>query len=314
MSGFEPQSLQTSTTPSSSWQQGSTSNPSTALPGPSSIPHLSPDTPSGDSPQFNPYHTALETPTPTPDNPDAKLKPNMAVGHHKAILRKDFKKDPQINMIFEEIHSEFYLLAVTEHIFIESGDYKKKISQLVHHAFQRLNCKPFEISDKFAAMVCMVLFMLHTLLTLLSQFARDIKSWRHKLKKHLLAAIPPFYGAGMGTNRTTVQRNIEKALENRNFAFHSYDVTICFFFLFFIILWNHWQPHSASLDHPAIAAVIDYTFGLKELCPALRMPHEDQRSKLESLSVQTFVYTLMMVSNQLCWSTSIPHWTSIQIK
>src|SRR5258708_3626124 len=136
LSGFQPQSPQNSTTPSSSWQQGLTSNPSTALLGPSSVPHLSPNTPSGDSPQFNPYHTALETPTPTPNNPDAKLKPNMAVGHHKAILRKDFKKDPQINMIFEEIHSEFYLLVVTEHIFIESGDYKKKISPLVHHAFQ----------------------------------------------------------------------------------------------------------------------------------------------------------------------------------
>src|SRR5260221_11598301 len=232
MSGFEPQSLQTLTTPSSSWQQGLTSNPATALLGPLSIPHLSPDTPSGDSPQFNPHHTALKTPTPTPDNPDTELKPNMAVRHHKAILRKYFKQDPQINMIFEEIHSEFYLLVVTEHIFIGSGDYKKKISQLVHHAFQRLNCKPFEISNKFAVTVCMVLFMLHTLLTLLSQFACDIKSWRHKLKKHLLAAIPPFYGAGMGTNRTTVQQNIEKALKNGNFVFCSYDVTV-FFFSFF---------------------------------------------------------------------------------
>ncbi len=297
MSGFEPQSLQTLTTPSLSWQQGSTSNPSTVLLGPSSIPHLSPNTPSGNSPQFNPYHTTLKTPTPTPNNPDAKLKPNMAVRCHKAILRKDFKKDPQINMIFEEICSEFYLLVVTEHIFIESGDYKKKISQLAHHAFQWLNCEPFEISNKFAVTVCMVLFMLHTLLTPLSQFAHDIKSWRHKLKKHLLATIPPFYGAGMGTNRTTVQRNIEKALENGNFTFRSYDVTVCFFFLFFIVLWNHWQPCSGALEHPAIAAMINYTFGLKELCPALRMPCEDWRSKLESLSVQTFVYALMMVSN-----------------
>src|SRR5258707_9010423 len=81
-------------------------------------------------------------------------------------------------------------------------------------------------------MVCMVLFMLHTLLTPLSQFACDIKSWRHKLKKHLLAAIPPFYGAGLGSDRTTVQQNIEKALENRNFMFCSYDVTACFFFSF----------------------------------------------------------------------------------
>src|SRR5260221_3552312 len=130
----------------------------------------------------------------------------------------------------------------------------------------------------------------------------------------LVGCCSPFYGAGMGTDRTTVQWNMEKALENANFVFCSYDVTICFFFLFFIILWNHWQPRSGALEHPVIAAVIYYTFGLKELHPALRMPCEDRRSKLESLSVQMFVYTLMMVSNQLCWSTSIPHWTWIQIK
>src|SRR5258708_15136934 len=250
MSGFEPQSLQTSTTPSSSQQQGSTSNPSTVLPGPLSIPHLSPNTPSGDSPQFNPYCTALKTPTPTPNNPGAKLKPNMAVRCCKAILRKDFKKDPQINMIFEEICSKFYLLAVTEHIFIESGDYKKKISQLAHHAFQQLNCKPFEISDKFAVTVCMALFMLHTLLTPLSQFAHDIKSWRHKLKKHLLAAVPPFYGAAIGTNRTTVKWNIEKALENGNFVFHSYDVIVCFFFFSFSL--SYGTTGSLTLVHWSI--------------------------------------------------------------
>src|SRR6266436_2062205 len=60
--------------------------------------------------------------------------------------------------------------------------------------------------------------------------------------------------------------------------------------------------------------MIDYTFRLKELHPALGMPCEDQRSKLESLSVQMFAYALTMVSNQLCCSTSIPHWTWIQIK
>src|SRR5258707_1315088 len=82
-----------------------------------------------------------------------------------------------------------------------------------------------------------------------------------------------------------------------------------FFFLFFIILWNHWQPCSGALEHPAIAAMINYTFRLKELHPTLGVPLEDQRLKLESLSVQMFAYTLTMVSNQLCWSTSIPHWT-----
>src|SRR5260221_3170637 len=72
-----------------------------------------------------------------------------------------------------------------------------------------------------------------------------------------------------------------------------------FFFLFFIVLWNHWQPCSGALEHPVIVAMINYTFGLKELHPALRMPHEDQRLKLESLSVQTFAYTLMMVTLDL---------------
>src|SRR5258708_268946 len=130
----------------------------------------------------------------------------------------------------------------------------------------------------------------------------------------LVGHCSPLLWSCMGTDRTTVQQNIEKALENGNFVFHSYDVMICFFFLFFIILWNHWQPCSGALEHPAISAMIDYTFRLKELCPALGMPCEDQRLKLESLSVQMFVYALMMVSNQLCWSTSIPHWTWIQIK
>src|SRR5260370_3496506 len=110
MSGFKPQSLQTSATPSLSQQRDSTSNPSTALLGPLSILHLSPNTPSGNSPQFNPYHATLETPTLTPNNPDGKLKPNMAARCFKAHLRKDFQKDPQLNLIFAEIISEFYFL------------------------------------------------------------------------------------------------------------------------------------------------------------------------------------------------------------
>src|SRR5258707_3915468 len=94
----------------------------------------------------------------------------------------------------------------------------------------------------------------------------------------------------------------------------STHVTISLFFLFFIILWNDWQPHSGALEHPVIVAMINYTFRLKELCPALGVPCEDQRSKLESLSVQTFTYTLMMVSNQLCWSKFIHIGSWIQIK
>ncbi len=70
------------------------------------------------------------------NHPDCKLKPNLAAGHGKAILRKGLKKDHQINMIFEDICSDFYLLAVTEQIFAEHGNYKKKVLELAHNAFQ----------------------------------------------------------------------------------------------------------------------------------------------------------------------------------
>src|SRR6266850_6277605 len=89
MSGYEPQSQKhivqqtlnsTPATYVASLQQGSTSTPSTVLPGPSSVPHLSPSTPSGDSP-FNPYHATLETPTPMLDHLNCELKPNLAAGH-----------------------------------------------------------------------------------------------------------------------------------------------------------------------------------------------------------------------------------------
>src|SRR5260370_40396975 len=122
MSGYEPQSQKCivqqtlSSTPAMSFaslQQGSTSTPSMALLGPSSIPHLSPSTPSGDSP-FNPYHAALKTPTLMFNHLNCKLKPNLAAGHGRPILRKDLKKDHQINVIYEGICSEFYLFAVTE--------------------------------------------------------------------------------------------------------------------------------------------------------------------------------------------------------
>src|SRR6266478_6009927 len=144
MSGYEPQSQKrivqqtlTSTPAMSvvSLQQGSTSTPSTVLLGPLSIPHLSPSTPSGDSP-FNPYCATLKTPTLMFDHLNCELKPNLAAGYGRAILRKDLKKDHQINMIYEDICSEFYLFAVTEQIFAEHGDYKKKVLELAHNAFQ----------------------------------------------------------------------------------------------------------------------------------------------------------------------------------
>jgi len=157
MSGYEPQSQQhivqqtLTSTPATSVQQGSTS------------------TPSGDSP-FNPYCATLKTPTPMFNHLNCKLKPNLAAGCGRAILRKDLKKDHQINMIYEDIHSEFYLFAVTEQIFAEHGDYKKKVLELVHNAFQQLDSTPFEITNKFAVTVSMAHFMPYALLTPLSVF------------------------------------------------------------------------------------------------------------------------------------------------
>ncbi len=58
------------------------------------------------------------------------------------------------------------------------------------------------------------------------QFACDIKSWRHKLKKHLLIHIPPFYGIGSSIEREVTQKNVELALKHGNFAFQSYEVTV----------------------------------------------------------------------------------------
>ena len=49
-----------------------------------------------------------------------------------------------------------------------------------------------------------------------------------------------------------------------------------------------------------IVAMIDYTFRLKELHPALRVPCEDWRSKLESLSVKTFTYAVDSVGALNC--------------
>src|SRR5258707_2610481 len=42
-------------------------------------------------------------------------------GHSKAVLRKELKKDVQMNAVFQEIHVDFYLLAITENLFIENS-------------------------------------------------------------------------------------------------------------------------------------------------------------------------------------------------
>ena len=50
------------------------------------------------------------------------------------------------------------------------------------------------------------------------------------------------------------------------------------------------------LEHPGIAAVLDYTFGLKEVCPTPRLAWNDLKTRLWQLSVETFAYALTMVS------------------
>jgi len=61
-------------------------------------------------------------------------------------------------------------------------------------------------------------------------------------------------------------------------------------------------------------AILDYTFRLKELCPPLRIQHEDQKLKLEHLSIQMFTYALMMVSNQFYVLTCPNLFMLVQIK
>ena len=48
--------------------------------------------------------------------------------HTKAVLRKEMKKDHYLNTIFEEIWLDFYLLEITQDLFIEiSIDFKLMI-------------------------------------------------------------------------------------------------------------------------------------------------------------------------------------------
>src|SRR5260370_39091691 len=53
--------------------------------------------------------------------------------HSKAVLRKELKKDVQMNAVFKEICVDFYLLAITENLFIENSMcFKPIIRQLAH--------------------------------------------------------------------------------------------------------------------------------------------------------------------------------------
>src|SRR5260370_5605773 len=75
-------------------------------------------------------------------------------GCSKVVLRKELKKDHQKNAVFQEIHADLYLLAITENLFIENRmHFKPVIRQLAQDSFARLNVTLFDISDNFIATV-----------------------------------------------------------------------------------------------------------------------------------------------------------------
>jgi len=95
----------------------------------------------------------LETPSQNNQPSIVKLEFTQS-GHGKAVLRKDMKKDHQMNAIFEQIHMDFYLLAITSDLFIENRPhFKPTIRQLASDMFHRLHVTTFNISDNLIAMV-----------------------------------------------------------------------------------------------------------------------------------------------------------------
>ena len=71
----------------------------------------------------------------------------------KALLLKDMKKDPYMNAVFQAIHSDFYLLAIMDSLFIKNSDCGNVIKKLTNDAFHRSGLAPFPISDSLIATV-----------------------------------------------------------------------------------------------------------------------------------------------------------------
>jgi len=55
------------------------------------------------------------------------------------------------------------------------------------------------------------------------------------------------------------------------------------------------QTCSEALEHPAIAAVLEFAFGHKDLQP-LGTTHDDIRVRLSRISMETVAFALTMVS------------------
>ena len=73
--------------------------------------------------------------------------------HSKALLWKDMKKDPYMNAVFQVIRSDFYLLAITDSLFIKNSDCGNVIKKLANDAFCWSGSAPFPISDSLIATV-----------------------------------------------------------------------------------------------------------------------------------------------------------------
>ncbi|KAF8344115.1 uncharacterized protein EI90DRAFT_3010919 [Cantharellus anzutake] len=173
------------------------------------------------------------------------------------VLKSSFKGNPHNNLIVEEISVDLYLLVVTEQLFIERcADFKEIIRGLATNAIQHSQ-NPSSITIDLSD----------------GLFDMDM------LKSHLLGEIPALYGAGGGVEVGAV----ELAIDGGNYAFRTYEAATGT---------TDESPRFGPLEHPAIAAVLEYTFGLKELRLATDTKRQDLKIRLSKPSIETVVFAL----------------------
>ena len=79
-------------------------------------------------------------------------------------MRKEIKRDGHMNAIFEEIHANFFLLNITNDLFIENAaGFNPTIQHLASNAFTRLNIGPKHIPNTFMATVSICHINMHML-------------------------------------------------------------------------------------------------------------------------------------------------------
>ncbi|KAF8330558.1 uncharacterized protein EI90DRAFT_3016726 [Cantharellus anzutake] len=217
--------------------------------------------------------SSVAMPTRTPGSLDMEVKSEKDASQTKCramVLKSSFKGNPHNNLIVEEISADLYLLVVTEQLFIERGaDFKEIIRGLATNAIQHSQ-NPSSITIDLSD-------------GLFDMFARDIRTWRNKLKSHLLGEIPALYGAGGGVEVGAAAHAVELAIDGGNYAFQTYEAATGT---------TDESPRFGPLEHPAIAAVLEYTFGLKELQPATDTKCQDLKIRLSKPSIETVVFAL----------------------